>query len=64
VIFSIIKPDALVVTLSDQSAVSSFTVNTASPPDIPADAATDILEPSQVFIVDPYFSVTMLRVIV
>tara|TARA_B100000123_G_scaffold7022_1_gene5284 strand:+ start:372 stop:638 length:267 start_codon:yes stop_codon:yes gene_type:complete len=64
VIFSIIKPAALVVTLSDQSFEVSATVNTASPPAIPADAATDILDPSQVFIVDPYFSVTTDRVIV
>ena len=63
-IFSIIKPDDLEVTFNDQSFEVSATVNTASPPDIPADAATLILEPSQVFIVDPYFSVTTLRVMV
>ena len=49
---------------NDQGNDESSTVNTASPPAMPADAATDILDPSQVFIVDPYFSVTTDRVIV
>tara|TARA_Y100000114_G_C11678678_1_gene287507 strand:+ start:469 stop:603 length:135 start_codon:yes stop_codon:yes gene_type:complete len=39
--------------LKDQSAVGSVTVNTASPPEIPAEAATDMFEPSQVEISDP-----------
>ena len=49
VICSIIKPAALEVTFNDQSFEVSATVNTASPPEIPAEAATLILEPSQVF---------------
>jgi hypothetical protein len=64
VIFSVIWLAALVVILSDQSLVLSVTVKTASPPAIPADAATDMLVASQVFNADPYFSVTCVRVIV
>tara|TARA_B000000557_G_scaffold259793_1_gene256181 strand:+ start:1006 stop:1212 length:207 start_codon:yes stop_codon:yes gene_type:complete len=57
-------PSVLVVIDNDQSAEVSSTVNTASPPAIPADAATLILDPSQVFTSDPYLSVTIDLVIV
>tara|TARA_Y100000768_G_scaffold382563_1_gene363162 strand:- start:9626 stop:9952 length:327 start_codon:yes stop_codon:yes gene_type:complete len=61
VICSVSCEAALVVVVNDQSALLSVGVKIASECAIPPLEAlvTVILEPSQVFIADPYFSVTI-----
>jgi len=66
VICSILVPDALVVTCSDQSAVAVLGVKTASVAVIPPELelVTAMFDASQLDRADPYFSVTIDLVIV